>query len=335
MTQAQVVKKVKEIYKDSLLIKPNVVGVGTGYKVIRGRKTDQLCIVTLVRQKIPVAGLPRDDRIPPEINGVSTDVIQVGQIRALNTHKDRFRPAPGGVSLGHYQVTAGTLGVVVKDLSTDGKMILSNNHVLAQSNQASIGDPILQPGAIDGGLINKDTIAHLERFAEIKFSSQGGDCDIARSYVNIGNTIARVLGSQHRLESIRQDPSAVNRVDAAIARPVEDDVVTEDILGIGTITGATEAELSMLVRKSGRTTSVTSGEVIVVEATVDVEYGSNRLARFEGQIVTTAMSQGGDSGSLLVAEEMPKAVGLLFAGSDEVTIHNAIQDVFSELGVEL
>jgi len=259
----------------------------------------------------------------------------VGQIRALYAHTDRFRPAPGGVSLGHYQVTAGTMGVVVKERSTGAKMVLSNNHVLAYSNQASIGDPILQPGAIDGGLINKDTIAHLERFVELNFFSQQGDCDIANTYVNLGNAIAKIFGSKHRLQSYQQDPTAVNRVDAAIARPVEDDIVSEDILGIGTITGATEVELDMLVRKSGRTTSITSGEVIVIEATVDVEYASNRLARFEGQIVTTAMSQGGDSGSLLVAEESPKAVGLLFAGSEEVTIHNSIQDVFSALEVEL
>jgi len=57
---------------------------------------------------------------------------------------------------------------------------------------------------------------------------------------------------------------------------------------------------------------------------VQVGYGGGRTALFTNQILTTNMSKGGDSGSLLVDGEGNKAVGLLFAGSDEVTIHNPI-----------
>jgi hypothetical protein len=83
----------------------------------------------------------------------------------------------------------------------------------------------------------------------------------------------------------------------------------------------------MSVRKSGRTTGFSTGEIQVLDATVNVSYGTGRVAQFENQIVTDPISQGGDSGSLLVAGDALRAVGLLFAGSDQTTIHNPIQAV--------
>jgi len=73
---------------------------------------------------------------------------------------------------------------------------------------------------------------------------------------------------------------------------------------------------------------------MVLDATVTIDYG-DRSARFENQIVTTVMSQPGDSGSLLVAGDSMQAVGLLFAGSDQVTLHNPIQSVLDCLDVTL
>jgi hypothetical protein len=84
------------------------------------------------------------------------------------------------------------------------------------------------------------------------------------------------------------------------------------------------------VRKSGRTTELTTGQIHVLETTVNIQYG-DQTARFEGQIVTGPMSEPGDSGSLLVASDALLAVGLLFAGSEQATIYNPIQDVLDEL----
>ena len=67
----------------------------------------------------------------------------------------------GGVSIGHYAITAGTPGAFVKDKTTAETLILSNNHVMANSNDASIGDAILQPGPADGGKSPQDRIAAL------------------------------------------------------------------------------------------------------------------------------------------------------------------------------
>lgn len=335
MAQQSDVTRVKELHKESILDKPNVVGVGTGYKV-RGRQTtDELSIMVLVRQKLPVEALAAEALVSAEIEGVRTDVIQVGELRALQDRKDRWRPAPGGVSIGHYLVTAGTLGAVVRDRTTQDRLILSNNHVLANSNDASPGDAILQPGTADGGTQANDTIARLERFCPIEFSVAPPTCPTAIGLANLANAVGRVLGTAHRFQAFQVFPQAVNLADAAVARPLEDGSVKDEILEIGVVSGTTPATLGMAVRKSGRTTGLTTGTITVLDATVDVSYGLGRTARFEGQIVTSAMSQGGDSGSLLVAGDSLRAVGLLFAGSDQTTIHSPIQAVLDCLDVSI
>lgn len=329
------VGRVKEQHVVAILEKPNVIGVGMGYKVTRNRRTDELSVVVLVRQKLPKAGLRPDDLVSRDLDGVATDVLEVGDVRALQARTDRWRPAPGGVSIGHYQVTAGTFGTVVRDVGTGDRLILSNNHVLANSNEASPGDAILQPGTADGGQVETDTIAELERFCPIEFSISPPVCSIATGVADLANLLARLLGSTHRLQALQSRPTATNLADAAVARPLNDDDVLDEILEIGVVSGTRPATLGMAVRKSGRTTEFTEGEITVLNATVDVSYGVGRTARFEDQVVSGPMSQGGDSGSLLVAGDSLEAVGLLFAGSDQTTIYNPIQAVLDCLAVTI
>jgi hypothetical protein len=328
-------RQAKSFSKATLLSLPNVVGIGIGYKVSERRRTDEISVVVLVRQKIPLAGLAKTALIPQEVNGVRTDVMQVGDIRPLQARTSRWRPVPAGVSLGHYKITAGTFGCMVYD-RTDGKpLMLSNNHVLANSNDASSGDAILQPGSADGGQVDRDTIGYLERFCPIRFNTSPPACNLAKGYADVGNAIARLAGSKHRLQALQVHPMASNLIDAAVARPMNLGVLQDMILEIGVIKGITAPTLNMLVRKSGRTTALTTGEITVLETTVTVNYGWDLMATFEDQILTNPMSQGGDSGSLLVAGNAPLAVGLLFAGSDQVTIHNPIQAVFTYLKVQV
>ena len=329
------ISRVKESHKEALMAMPNVIGVGTGYKVSDGRRTEELCLVTLVRQKVPLSALEADAMVPREIEGVRTDVVEIGDVRALQTHTSRWRPAPAGVSLGHYRITAGTFGCVVRDRTSGALLMLSNNHVLANSNDAAVGDAILQPGPADGGRLGADTIALLERFCPIEFNTQPGSCNVAGAYTSLGNTIARLLGSQHRVVSIKANPQAANLVDAAVARPNASADILDEILEVGRVAGTLPAELGMAVRKSGRTTGFTSGEITVMEATVTVSYGTGKDAMFENQLIMGPMSQGGDSGSLIVAAGSLKAVGLLFAGSEQSTIANPIQAVLDCLDVTL
>jgi hypothetical protein len=208
----------------------------------------------------------------------------------------RVRPAEGGYSVGHYRITAGTLGTCCYDLNPFPGMpqkfyILSNNHVLANSNFANIGDPILQPGRVDGGVYPQDMIARLSRYVPIKFWTSTS--------------------------------KPINYVDAAIAEGKLQDLDRE-IYWCGYIKDLyTAPQVGDILQKCGRTTGFTTGKVTTINATVDVNYGAGRVARFARQIVTTAMSAGGDSGSV-VLHRNEDAVGLLFAGSSSATIINNI-----------
>jgi hypothetical protein len=326
-------RQAKTIHKAALLKQPNVVGVGIGYKVSGKRQTSELSVVVLVQQKLPPASLSAEAFIPQEVGGVRTDVLQVGHLRALQAPVDRWRPAPGGVSIGHFKVTAGTFGGVVYDQRSGERLLLSNNHVLANSNDARRGDPILQPAPYDGGQLARDQIASLERFVPIRYTVAPPSCSVARSYARLGNALARLAGSQHQVQVIQHRPLVANCVDAAVARPLDDNFVVQMNLEIGKISQAVAAELGMSVCKSGRSTAFTSGMICVLDATVVVHYGQDRTATFEEQIVTTPMSQGGDSGSLLVTSQGHQAVGLLFAGSAQSTLYNPIQEVLNQLNV--
>lgn len=335
MSQEQDVKQIKEAHKAEILAKPNVVGVGVGHKRGRGQASNELSVVTLVSHKIAKEGLDPGALVPREIDGVRTDVIEVGELWAFQSPRQRWRPALGGVSVGHYRVSAGTLGAVVRDRATGDRLILSNNHVLANSNNAQPGDAIIQPGGADGGRGDNDIFARLERFIPLKFTTEGGQCDVASAYARIGNGVATLLGSSHRVETVHVNPQAVNAVDAALARPVNDADLLAEVMGIGEVAGTLEGDLGLPIRKSGRTTGLTTGEIIALEATVNVNFGGGRVATFDGQFITTPMSQGGDSGSLIVAADSSQAVGLLFAGSDQTTIFSPIQTVLNLLEVTL
>jgi len=328
MPERQILRK----HRGQLLKKRNVLAVGIGYKITGGRKTKTLSIVCSVEKKLPVSELSKKDLVPEEIEGVPTDVVATGKIKALLSRMDRWRPAPGGVSIGHEQITAGTLGCLVK--KKDEIFILSNNHVLAQSNEGSIGSAILQPGKADGGEFPRDRIGTLAEFVEIKWIG-GEGCSISKAAATMANILARATGSRSRLLAVRQE-EAFNLVDAAISRPVRDTDVVNEILEIGVPSGGLNLtpELGMRIQKSGRTTAVTQDEILQLDVTTQVQYGGGKMAMFEDQIMTGSMSAPGDSGSIII--DMDKnLVGLLFAGSDEVTVFNRIKHVFDLLGLHL
>lgn len=327
------IRAARAAHEDELLERENVLGVAVGRKVVNGRETDEACIVVYVDHKESEGDLARRDRVPKALDGVRTDVVATGPIRALPlletlavSHTARVRPAPGGVSIAHEKVTAGTLGVLAHRVTGEG-VILSNNHVLANSNEAHRGDRILQPGPYDGGR-PQDAIATLEDFVPIAFSERELD--------GLGRLLERTLGALLAPVGLglRRLPSGrTNVVDAAIARPLASDLVAPDILEIGAISGTAPAALGTRVKKSGRTTGLTKGKVTGLDATVEVDYGG-KTAVFRGQIVSDILSRGGDSGSLIV-DESNRAVGLLFAGGNTTTILNPIDPVLSALGLRL
>lgn len=346
-----------QLEKESALFElPHVQGVGIGHKISKGVDTGDPCITVFVSQKLEKELLAPEERIDKfGVGKFKTDVVESGLIFAgetaaevapkakktaapkvtpvpaalppnwmgapstpdyldletefldeevsIETLKNRIRPVQGGFSIGHYRVTAGTMATAVFDRTAfpgipQKYYVLSNNHVLANSNVARLGDPILQPGRVDGGRYPGDMVARLTRFVPIRF---GGP---------------------------------LNYVDAAIAEG-EFHNFNREIFWIGYPKGVRYlTQVGELVQKTGRTTNYTTGRVTSINATVNVNYGGGRIARMARQIVTTAMSAGGDSGSLL-CDMNGYAVGLLFAGSSSVTIHNHIMYVQNLLNIRV
>jgi hypothetical protein len=243
------------------------------------------------------------------------NIIPTGPIDAY-PHRHHQRPSPCGISVAHVNVTAGTQGALARGRSgprASRLLLLSNNHVLANENNANVGDAIVQQGPIDGGHDPADRIGVLEQWVPMDFSAGG-----------------------------------VNFVDCATAWCVPARVRRDFIYRSGGAwayfrVGSTPlpATIGMPVGKSGRTTQLTSGRVIDVSASVRVNYSAGRAANFRDQITirgngTTLFSQGGDSGSLIWTWDSRRLpVGLLFAGGGQFTFANKIQRVLDALDIAL
>jgi hypothetical protein len=227
----------------------------------------------------------------------------------------------------------GTLGALVEDQSGD-QYILSNNHVLAESDQGHIGDTIDQPGLIDGA---------------------------CTPLTRPGSTL-RPVGT---LESFVPLASKQTNVDAALALVTPGAVdVSGNILGLGTpgrdgalaaaapMAGQGEAinagNLGMNVVKSGRTTGLTCSNISAVALTVKVDYYKDcaetqpwTTKTFTNQIGIggSHFTDSGDSGALVLDANNAQAVGLYFAGGTDgdgngLSVVNPIGDVLGELGTE-
>lgn len=329
------VKKTVSQFQEQLLALPHVCGVGVGKKMVRGQCTDCSALVVFVEEKVPISELPPQGAVPQQLGNVRTDVIPIGEIRLLGERTQRARPMQPGVSIGHYKITAGTLGAVVYDNKTQEPWILSNNHVLANSTsgkdgKAKLGDPIYQPGPYDGGTA-ADQVAVLAKFIPMLKTVSQADCQIAQGVEKFLNRLIGLSGHDYSVQFWKNQRTA-NIVDCALARPTNRQLLNDEIMGIGQVRGTRQAKVGAKVRKSGRTTGITTGEIIAVDAVLQVKVGDKESAVYEEQIVTTNMSQGGDSGSL-VLDENDAAIGLLFAGSDQATICNRIDLVLRELDV--
>jgi len=211
----------------------------------------------------------------------------------------------------HAFCCGGTLGSLVTKGGT--QYILSNNHVLARVDQASVGENITQPGLIDNGCSAATTVAHFSQ--------------------------AVPLGTQN--------------VDVALAALVSGQMDgTGKILDIG-VPCATPGtpRVGLAVAKSGRTTGCQQGSIGSINTNVSVQYqkncgsGKKFTIAYTNQVVinSTTFSAGGDSGSLIVSGSCSATgsetngdnapVALLFAGSSSSTIGNPIQDVVAALGI--
>lgn len=323
-------------HRKDLLALPNVVGVGIGGKQTHGVETGEFALVVFVEKKLPPEFLPRGALVPKSLGKIKTDVVETGRFRLLVENVGRYRPAPPGVSIGHYQITAGTFGAVVYDRQTGKPLILSNNHILANrtngaDGRAQQGDPILQPGPYDGGLLERDKIGVLTRFVPIRYKEEPATCPMAAGFEGYMNSLLRIYHPRYSVRLFRLTET-YNLVDCAVAEPVNPEIIVPEIRKIGPVRGTAEPESGMAVKKCGRTTNLTTGTIWYTAVTVTVDIGDNKEALFEDQFLTDAISRPGDSGSL-VLDEKNRAVGLLFAGSNSYSVCNRIQNVLEALDV--
>lgn len=283
----------------------NVVAVGISEKIAKGKPTGKLALTFYVERKVSLRKLRADLLIPPTVpetlsgpEAIPTDVIVLGKIRPeVNVTRNPVQP---GYSIGHAEITAGTLGAIVT--KGNALYILSNSHVLARSGLAAKGDPIIYPGAADGGALPNDLVAKLSGFK--KFITGG---------------------------------EFVNHADCAIAKPTAarlPDVIPE-IRGLGVPKGTVKPKRGMKVMKIGRTSGKTTGEIRDVHFRFVLDYDEVGGVGFIDQVLCTRYTRPGDSGSLVLDRATGRAVGLHFAGANGGSVFTPIDNVLTELGVKL
>jgi len=284
----------------------NIFGIGIGLQDVGGHPTGRIAIKILVRAKLPRSRIAAEALVPRRFDGFLTDVEAVNDV-AVPRVAARRRTGRRGVSISSAHLgMSGTPACLVR--RGRALHILGNNHILALVNQGPIGADIVQPGRLDGGIVPRDVVAHLDRFVPIDFE-------------------------------------ATNEVDAAIARTTPARLARR---GLGAwsrrrpAAPAAEAALGMLVEKSGRTTRRRRGRIDAVHVTLDVNYAPlGRVARFAHQFRVRGLGapfgEVGDSGALVVTRPGNRPVGLLFSGSaaGNMAFCNEIERVTRALGVSI
>lgn len=228
---------------------------------------------------------------------------------------------------------SGTLGALVQD-NAGKQYILSNNHVLARSDHAALGDPIVQPGLIDNNCTPNGEgagtvpVAWLSQWLQLSSANTNADAAIAQVGSRTVNANGKILELGSR--------SANGELTAAAP-------------GVSSSGGKGEtATLGMHVAKSGRTTGLTCAGVSAIDLDVSVDYFKDcaetqpyLTKTFTHQVAISGdhFSDAGDSGSLVVDTANAEPVGLLFAGGvDNAGVSHAVanpaSDVLNELAEE-
>ncbi len=260
------IEEAKARHRYELLLKAHVQGIGLGTKRVNGADTGVPCIIVYVYPKLPRHALDVRDVIPTGVGDALTDIIEMrpaqARVKSASSVREpertkRWRPAPGGVSVGHYQLKgAGTLGEWIRDEKTGEPLLVSCWHVLTNYGRGHRGDPILQPALGDGGTVEDDTIAYLDRWVDVQM---------------LGSSLGEAKSNLKALLD-RNKALPANYVDVAFAKAVSEEVVSYGTLGLGERKGVDCSQLGDRAVMSGRTTGVTQGRVSAVGVDIFVGY---------------------------------------------------------------
>lgn len=249
------------------------------------------------RDRVPVATAKRRN-LPERIEGHKVVYHFAEEIVPYRTTK--HDPLVGGISIGHYSISAGTLGgVVYRSDNPSQPLLLSNKHVF-HGGYASAGDNIIQPGPWDHGNNPNDIAGYLQDWVEF-------------------------------------DLDGINYVDVAVAYPARD-VDEHEYYGIGYVEPKPPVvpNIGLSLIKSGRTTGVTYGTVEDNNVSIFVYFGHPYgYLLFHGlyEVTPGTFSAGGDSGSRVWNSFTMAPVGLVFAGSTDFTYLIPGQAIEQHLGV--
>ncbi|MEI5525343.1 hypothetical protein WB388_32520 [Streptomyces brasiliscabiei] len=290
----------------------NIVGVGIREKLRDGRPAGEPSVAVYVIKKQPVEEIDAEAVVPEKINGILTDVVESGEFVAFSA-RTRHRPAPSGVSLGHFSGTTGTLGFAARPNGRNGDpgdvYIVGCNHVLACDNAAGMGDALLQPAAEDGGTPADDILGVLAGWEPLRFGWWFG---WRRNQVDVA-----MVTVDTPAESVCPLAYGVGPIDRVV-RP---------------------GDLGTNVFKVGRTSAITHGVVTDDEASAKLRHSNRRRALMVDQLIVESLDDGqpfseeGDSGALVLEEGSQRPVGLVCGGTDEYAVVNRIEFVLDKLGV--
>ncbi len=255
-------------------------------------------------------------------------LVQMGSSGGNNNDYDTLKDGRGITNISN--CCGGTLGALVEDAGGT-RYILSNNHVLAESDQARNGDSIIQPGLIDGGCTpfgqegaTTRPIATLSAFAPLASLQTNVDAAIARIDPNVIDGTGAILHT------------GPQQADALSALPPAG--------GTGEPVSANSfATGPMRVVKSGRTTGLTCSTIESISQNVLVDYFKDcaETTKYLRKVYTNQISIGGnnftdagDSGSLVMDASNAQPLGLFYASGSGVSLASPIGDVLSELATQ-
>ena len=227
-------KIIKKYWKD-ISKKENVIGYSKNLqkKVSYGKTTEVPCIRIYVRKKKDLSILRSSDIIPMSIEGIITDVVEIGDIKALQVDKTtRWRPVELGLSIGNWNITAGSLGMLFKKIGSEQIYAGSNSHVLSErpdyKPEEILEKRILQPGSYHQGKTEDNIVGTYfwhKRILPVGLEN----CKIGGGLSRILNFFLRVFNRRGRF---KYESDTSNHIDFAVYIPTVEHIlkVSDDSL---------------------------------------------------------------------------------------------------------
>lgn len=316
------IRRLKQKYEDTWMKYDDIYGVGIGYKTLNGVRTEQISIIVYTTNKKPLNSIPEAQKIPKSVEEIPTDVVQ-GKIPVFFNQEaagiqaeanapdiNMYRPMVGGIQLCHLHEQTGQYYLL--SLGTLGMFVKCKD--VPESLYILTNWHVLEKEAMDiyqpmyGG--SKSSLLLVAGESRGDFY-QYADAGIAKVLISPKNVRSNVIAELGELRGIYKD----------------------------------ELTLGQQVKKRGRTTLVTHGIVIDIDAFV-----SNGTNAFKHQVITEGIdpqgqkiAKGGDSGSIVLtydaesAENNNAVLGLLWGGNEDANlmVYSPIKYVFEALNLEM